>query len=483
MSVSIYVGKDLTEYGNCFLAGYGDEPSSHYFFYGEGGETDKDFVEAGLNSEAKFPGKRIKVDQVDSTYRYITSRYTCWKGLPEPLENGGINENQVAAAAVWSPSRSELKELTPNPQKGVTFSDISKLVMERAESAEHAVEIAGNLIDKYGYATYGGNSHMFVDPDEGWIMVQLAGGKGLWAAKRLGSDEIRVNRPGYLGEFPTDFKDKDGFKGSDNLISFAEEMGWYDEGSDYSFNFGRVYQTDRRPDKPGKHIRAKGVEAMEDILYNKAPDISILDMMEAVRSPRITSSTSGYGKVAELQDERSELTTLWLASGPSLTSPFIPLSIGIKDIPIEFKKHRYLSKGEACSFIQPDFQGRESTTYAFRVFKRLYHLVAEYPKEFRTEVVDTLKAFDKRAIKKFYDVRSTAEMLYEKGYNEVAERLLTDLTERVAAEGLEAGEILSNSIELKTKLFYGISEPGENKEDSRLHATIDKKFYPWSELE
>lgn len=30
MSYGIYIGKDLTADGNGFLAGYGDEPSSHW---------------------------------------------------------------------------------------------------------------------------------------------------------------------------------------------------------------------------------------------------------------------------------------------------------------------------------------------------------------------------------------------------------------------------------------------------------------------
>ncbi len=483
MSVSIFVGKELTKYDNVFLAGYGDEPSSHYFYYADKRFPEEDKVEVGLNSEAKFPGEKIEIPEVDETYRYITSRYSCYKGLPAPLENGGVNENQVAAAAVWSPSRPELKDMTPDPQKGVTFSDISRIVMERAESAEHAVEVAGGLIDEHGYATYGGNSHIFADSEEGWIMIQLAGGKGLWAAKRLRENEIRVNRPGYLGDIPKTYKEHPDFKGSDNLFSFAEEMGWYDPDSDRSFNFGRVYQTDRQPDEPGKQIRAKGVIEMEELLRERAPDIKLLEMMESIRSPRITSATSGYGKIAALKDENPKLTTIWLASGPSLASPFIPLTIGINKLPIEYKKHRYLTKNEACRFMEPDFQGRESTTYAFRIFKRLYHLVAEYPREFRSEVLDTLKAFDKRAIKRFYDVKSTARRLYEEGEEEVADRLLTDITNQIAEEGLEAGKILSDSIELKTKLFFGISEPGEGKEDSRLHATIDQEFYPWSELD
>ncbi len=485
MSVSLYVGRDLTEDGCVFLAGYGDEPSSHYFYLAEREENHPEAkMEVGVNSEAMFPGERIQIPRPEQTKRYITSRYSAWKGLPPPLENGGLNEDGVAAAAVWSPSRPELRKMTPEPQRGVNFSDISKIVMQKAESARQAVEIAGGLIEEFGYATYGGNSHMFADEEEGWIMIELAGGKGLWAARRLAEDEVRVSRPGYLGRIPPDYQSRPDYIGSDNLFSFAIEQGWYDPDSENEFNFGRVYQTDQRPEKPGKQIRSAGVVRMENLLQERAPGIGLIDMIGAVRSPLITSVTSGYGKVACMADlEHDFLATIWMGSGPTLTSPFIPFPLGIQEIPIEYKKHRYLTRGESTRFIDPDFQGRESTPYAFRTFKRLYHLVAEHPKEFRAEVVDTLQAFEERAIMQLNDVKNMIRGLCTEKHFEQAKRPLTELNHKLAREGLEAAETLADSIEIKTRLLYGISEPGEKGRDDRLHATIDEEFYPWAEEE
>ena len=483
MSVSFYVGRDLTVDGCVFLAGYGDEPSSHYFYLAEGEENKPgDVREAGVNQEAKFPGERIEIPLPERPLRYITARYSAWKGLPPPLENGGLNEQKVAAAAVYSPSRPELKEMTPVPQTGVNFSDISRMVMEEAESARQAVEIAGEAIEEYGYATYGGNSHLFADEKEGWIMIELAGGAGLWAARRLGSDEIRVSRPGYLGIIPPDYQRHPDFMGSDNLYSFAIDQGWYDPDSGREFNFGRVYQTDQQPDRPGKQIRSKGVVKMEELLQERAPEISLLEMMEAVRSPLITSVTSGYGKVARLAEEDHHLlSTLWLGCGPTLTSPFIPFPMGIKEIPIEYKRHRYLTRGESSRFIDPDFQGRESTPYAFRIYKRLYHLVAEHPAEFRSEVVDTLQAFEERAIMQMENIREMALRLCRREDFEIVRNQLTELNHKLAREGMEAVEKLADSIEIKTRLLYGVSEPGEREGDDRLHDAIDEEFYRWAE--
>ena len=66
--------------------------------------------------------------------------------------------------------------MTPKPQRGINYSDLSRIVMERARSAREAVEIVGSLVNKYGDATYGGNSHLFADRDEGWVLIEFAGG-------------------------------------------------------------------------------------------------------------------------------------------------------------------------------------------------------------------------------------------------------------------------------------------------------------------
>src|SRR6185436_6627285 len=151
-----------------------------------------------------------------------------------------LNEHNVAARDVWSPSRPELVAMTPNPQTGPQYSDLSRIVMERARTAREAVEIVGALIDEYGYSDYGGNSHMFADENEGWVLLEFAGGKGLWIAQRLGPDEVRMSYPGYIREIPLDFRTRDGYMGSKNFVSFAVEQGWFDPAAGKPFNVMEV---------------------------------------------------------------------------------------------------------------------------------------------------------------------------------------------------------------------------------------------------
>src|SRR5688572_30719764 len=198
-SYGIYVGKKLTADGSVFLAGYGDEPSSHWLEIVPAREWPfRATIKVGATAASRYPGMLTEIPQVRNTAKYITMNYSSFAGFPAPITNGGLNQHLVAARDIWSPSRPELQKMTPNPQRGINYSDLSRIVMERARTAREAVEIVGQLVNKYGYATYGGNSHLFADADEGWVLIEFAGGRGLWVAQRLGVNDIRVSRPGYI---------------------------------------------------------------------------------------------------------------------------------------------------------------------------------------------------------------------------------------------------------------------------------------------
>ena len=191
-SYGIYVGRELTADGSVLVGGTGDEVSSHWLeIVPRRRHAPGSTIRVGVDGRAIYPGEFIEIPQVAETARFLTMNYSDFEGFPPPLTNGGLNEHGVAARDIWSPSRPELAAMTPNPQRGPNYSDLSRIVMERARSAREAVEIVGELIDRHGFSTYGGNSHLFADAREGWVVVNFAGGQGLWIAERLGPDEAR----------------------------------------------------------------------------------------------------------------------------------------------------------------------------------------------------------------------------------------------------------------------------------------------------
>ena len=450
-SYSIYVGKNLTEDGSVFIGGSGDEVSSHWLEvvpaqdHPEGAT-----ITVGVTAAANMPGTFMEIPQVRHTYRYLTMNYSEYEGFPPPLTNGGLNENNVAGRDVWSPSRSELVAMTPNPQTGPHYSDLSRIAMERAQTAREAVEIIGALIDEHGYSTYGGNSHMFADENEGWVLLDFAGGQGLWVAERLGPDDVRMSYPGYIQEIPLGFENSDDYMGSDNFISFAVEQGWFDPDKNEPFNVTKIYGIDEE-----RYPRS----AMERELRAAAP-INLRQMMDAVRDPRISKDSTGYGQVAQLSDNgRSDMNLLWIAPTQSVTAPFVPYRIGVQEIAPQFGQHRYLTKGEATRFVTPDWQIQEATEFAGRTFKRLMYYTCDHPKKFLPEVIEALTAFENQSMSDQKTVVDMAGTLFAAGNDELARQYLSDYSWQRGEDALQLGNALLASIEARTRELFGLRTP------------------------
>ena len=458
-SYAIYVGKNLTKDGSVLIGGSGDEVSSHWLEV----VPRQDFpagttISVGVDETANMPGQFIEIPQVSQTYRYLTMNYSDYEGFPPPITNGGLNEHNVAGRDVWSDSRPELVAMTPNPQTGPSYSDLSRIAMERATSAREAVEIVGGLIDEYGYSTYGGNSHMFADENEGWVLLNYAGGQGLWIAERLGPDDVRVSYPGDIGNIPLDFRDNPNYMGSENFISFAVQQGWFDPEAGEAFNVTAVYGTD--------YVRYPRDE-LEQELRQAAP-IDLRHMLNVVRDARMSKDTTGYGQVAQLRaDVRPENRTLWVAATGSVTTPFVPYRIGVQSIPPEFGKHRYLTKGEATRFVTKDWQIQEATEFAGRTFKRLMYFTCDHANKFLPEVTEANTAFEDRLIEDQTLVEKTSDALFDSGQEQLALKYLTERSNDAARSALALGNALLGSIAARTQVLYGLRAP-ENDELSKL---------------
>jgi len=462
-SIAIYVGRNLTADGSVLLGGFGHEPSSHWYEVTprrsfSPGTT----VEVGVTEDARIPGRRMRIPQVPETFRFLTTNYSEFAGFPPPLTNGGLNEHHVAARDVWSPSREELRAMTPQPQTGLNYSDLSRIAMERATSAREAVEIVGRLIEEHGYATYGGNSHLFADAEEGWVLIDYAGGQGLWAAERLGPDDVRVLYPGWIGDFPVAFEASPDHMGSAALVDFAVEQGWWGPASGEPFDLHRVYGQPF-PSAPGQddpHSLFRYPPLLEEEIRAMAP-VGLADMMALVRDPRWSNDGSGYGQVAHLRaGTPSDLGVLWMSITGAVASPFVPVHLGVEDVPPEYKQHRYMTKGSDDDFLDAEFAPLEGTRSAFRVHKRLlYHTCAD-PEAFLRPVTAELETFEARLLREQGTLEAEAAELLEDGRPDSARSLLTSRAHARLGEALALGEELVERVEAATRVRRGIPMPG-----------------------
>lgn len=454
-SYAYYVGSNLTEDGSVLLGGTGEEPSSHWLEIAPRRSFPEDAtVVVGATERADLPARLSEIPQVPDTARYITMNYSSYAGFPAPITNGGLNEHQVAIRDVWSPSREELVAMTPPDQTGPNYSDLARIGLERARTAREAVEIMGDLIDRYGYTTYGGNSHLIADAEEGWVVIEFAGGQGLWVAERLGPDDIRVNYPGYIGDIPADYADNPDYMGSPNLVSFAVEQGWYDPGSGEPFNVDRVYGMGGIMRHPGtKYLSPADIEGE---LREMAP-VSVAEMMAMVRDPRIADDHAGYGQVAHLRADlpHPELALLWVAPTGSVTAPFLPWWIGVQSVPPEFSEHRYLTENAGPTFLNRDYQLQEATEFAGRLYKRLMYYTCAYPEEQLERVQSVLTAFEDDTRNEVARIEAMAQRLYGDA-PALGRELLTGYSRDRAAAAMRLGRDLVAGIGAEIRTKYGV---------------------------
>lgn len=464
MSYAVFVGKNRTASGHGFLAGYGDEPSSHWLeivprVHHEPGAQ----IEVGVTPDALMPGVRTQIPQVAVTARHLRVSYSYFLGNPGPLTNGGLNEHGVAVRDVWSPSSDRLNALTPQDQQGPNYSDLARVVLERARSAREGVELIGELVERYGESTYGGNSHLVADHDEAWVVIEFGGAQKLWVAERLGPDDIRVSRPGYILEVPDDFETSEDFLGAPDLNRFAVERGWHDPSAG-PFNVNDVYG-----DGKGRSASVIWMEGELERRAAQAEKIGLADMMWALRTERLTGDSAGYGQIVPLRPvEHVDVRLMWHAPVGAMAAPFTPFFLGVTSVPVEFARHRYLTTGEDAAFIDRDpasdepksvvGQRTEASRSAVSVFKRLLYLLAEHHETFLPEVTPVWEALEKELASEVAEVVDTALLLIANGRSAAAARYLTGYCAAQAVRGLDLGEAMVDSMEARSRILFGLRD-------------------------
>ncbi|MBD3678885.1 MAG: C69 family dipeptidase [Rhodobacteraceae bacterium] len=451
MSYGIYIGRNHSADGIAYLAGYGDEPSSHWLEINPRREhAEGATVTVGVTPQAQMPGHLTEIPQARKTARNIRVSYSHYLGVPAPLTNGGLNEFGVAVRDIWSPSRQDLIDMTPKDQTGPNYSDLARIVIERARTAREGVALIGELIATHGYSTYGGNSHMIADPDEAWVVIEFAGGLGLWCAERLGPDSIRASRPGYIGEIPLD--PSDDYLFPPHFFDIAREHGWWNPKQG-TFHVNHIYGD-------GKY-RWGGGTWIEDQMRQRAAQpekIKLEDVFWAISTERLTGDTAGYGQVVPLEHPAHDaLRMMWYAPVGPVAAPLLPVFLGQTSVPHAYQQHRYLTSGESFRFLDRRQeaedpatvslvpQGIETSEAAVYVFKRLMHAAFQKPDPLLKEVWSHWRAVEASANSRFPEVLRAASILMDAGEAALAAGILTEFNHARLAESLSDCRALADA--------------------------------------
>ena len=162
-----------------------------------------------------------EIEQVQHTYKTI----------------GNMNEHQLIIAETTFGGRHGLN----NPDAIMDYGSLIYITLQRARTAREAIRLMDELTQKYGYYSEG-ESFSIADKEEAWIMEMVGKGaeKGsVWVARRIPDGYISGHaNQSRITTFP--LNDPENCLYSEDVISFARKMGWFD-GKDEEFSFRDAY--------------------------------------------------------------------------------------------------------------------------------------------------------------------------------------------------------------------------------------------------
>ena len=215
------VGKDASVDGSTMVS-YAADSYALYGFLHHSPATD---YPAGAVREVKDwdTGKPLCViPQVARTYNVV----------------GNMNEHQLTIGETTWGGRAELEI-----GEGIDYGSLIYIALERCKTAREAIKCMTDLVAEYGYAS-SGETFSIADPNEVWMMELIGKGKvekgAVWVATRVPDDCIAAHA--NQARFTTiNFKDKENWMWSKDVVKFARKQGYYTGKKDEDFNFQEAY--------------------------------------------------------------------------------------------------------------------------------------------------------------------------------------------------------------------------------------------------
>ena len=151
---------------------------------------------------------------------------------------GNMNEHQLTIGETTWGGRPELEV-----GEGIDYGSLIYIALERCKTAREAIKCMTDLVAEYGYAS-SGETFSIADPNEVWLMELIGKGKvekgAVWVATRIPDDCIAAHA--NQARFTTiNFKDKENWMWSKDVVKFARKQGYYTGKKDENFNFQEAY--------------------------------------------------------------------------------------------------------------------------------------------------------------------------------------------------------------------------------------------------
>lgn len=281
--------------------------------------------------------------QVRETYAFLWSENP---GLE--FSDSYLNERGVAVVSDGCPTREDsYQDMVSRGEirdGGIGYM-LRRLVAQRATTAKEGVQIAGKLIERFGYVD-SGRTYVIADPKEAWLLAVVRGRR--WVAQRVPDDAV-VLLPNVhiIGEVNLD--DSGNFLASQDLVDYAIKHGWFDPEGDEPFNFRKAYchERDTLPDPR----QSRGQQLVTGRTMTRPPNeplpfaviparkLTVADVIEVLRdrggSPLISDPSTQEAAVFQLRAHlpREIGCVYWRTTAEPSVSVLTPWYLGITETP------------------------------------------------------------------------------------------------------------------------------------------------------
>ncbi len=481
---SVLVGKNASVDGT-LLYGHNDDDGFQLVNYYV--EPRKNYPK-GAEQILRYGGK---IPQVPTTNKFL------WMEVPGmDVSDGFMNEYGVCIGSNFCGSRETKLDTT---QGGILY-DLRLIMAQRAKTAREAIHIAGKLIVQFGYRG-SGRSYCISDREEAWVFSAVKGRR--WAAARVPDDEVMI-LPNYYPIAEMDLKDTVNYLGSADLISYAQERGWYDSNKDGKFNFRKAYASKGALSNKGNTGRAWSAyssleedykrndnfpfsfkpkkkvskQILMELLAGHSQGMEGMDKTESctignpyeLNEGMICNGGTIYSFVVESRPWMPvEIGTLmWLAPRRCDVQPFIPWYCGVTKVPENYAKKGFFNSIQDHYNPPVDIHqmSKDLAYWNFEVLSANVNkdFVEKYPiafakkKKMEASLLKAQAKFEKKALKKY------------KNSQRQAVRFITDYSNKQANKSYKQTVALLTSLRIpfpsaETKAVKIKDEvPAEHKE-------------------
>ncbi|MCB9881444.1 MAG: C69 family dipeptidase [Planctomycetes bacterium] len=221
---SILVSRGASRDGSCYITYSADAPFMPRLLLVKGGVHGPGAVVPVWGWEDDRV--RGEIPQAERTYTVV----------------GLMNEHQVTIGETTTGGRRTLRD----PNGLLDYDALILLTLQRARTAREAIQIIDALCREHGYGS-SGETFSIADPHEVWMMELVGKGpdrKGIvWVAARVPDGYVSAHaNMSRITTFPMD--DPENWLHAEDVVSLAQELGFYDPASGKPFSWRDAYHGD-----------------------------------------------------------------------------------------------------------------------------------------------------------------------------------------------------------------------------------------------